>query len=71
MALDPTAVTSRSNSDLLAIKMTAENTALSAEERMVLIARTVAAWDKATTGSTGRYGAEKITEARRYPKPAA
>lgn len=66
MALMPSQVTSRSNTDLGSVLSAAQNTSLAPEERMALILRTAQEWDRATAGSTGRVTAERVHE-RYYP----
>lgn len=65
MALDPAKVTSRSNSDMLTIEMIGNNTSMSPAARMTAIQAVVAAWDRATDGSTARYGAVREVHQRR------
>lgn len=65
MALQPTQVTARSNSDLIAIGMIADNAALDPAARMVAILDYVRMWDAATSGSTGRQTAERNAHAAR------
>jgi hypothetical protein len=60
MALDSASVESRSNSDLTCIGMVMDNFSLSSSERMALILRIAQGWDRATEGSTGRYGANRV-----------
>lgn len=68
MALDPASVTSRSNSDLLAIEMIANNTSMSPEARMLAIHAVVGAWDLATQNSTGRHTAVREVHQRQQNK---
>ena len=60
MPLDAPSVTARANSDLICINLVAEDTTLSAPERMELILRAAQTYDAATTGSTERFRAKKI-----------
>lgn len=58
MALSPTAVTSRSNSDALTIQAILSELGMSPEARMSAIAHVAAQWDRATNGSSSRYRAD-------------
>lgn len=64
MSLDSASFISRSNSDLLMVKMLANNVHMSAGARMIAIAEYVANWDKATDNCPPRYGAVKELKAR-------
>ena len=67
--MDPCAVTSRSNSDLLSIESIAANYRLTSAERMVLIARIAGEWEanvKADGGSTEWHRAKRVTMTRHY-----
>lgn len=68
MALDPAAVTSRSNSDLLTIEMVADNVGLSTPERMTLILAITREWDAATHNSTERHRAARVTMRDHYER---
>lgn len=59
MTLDPAKLTTRSNSDLCFIDMVADDTSLSPEARMELIAQIARDWSRATSGSTGRHKAKR------------
>jgi len=66
MALEPAAVTSRSNSDLLTIRAIAENVALTTPERMTLILEIAEEWSAATHNSTERHRADKVRLSDHY-----
>lgn len=60
--LDPASVNSRSNTDSLDILYVLQRMELSASERMALVHRIVANWDRSTVGSVGRYSADRVLE---------
>ncbi|AEJ91942.1 hypothetical protein BPBIEBS31_93 [Mycobacterium phage BPBiebs31] len=62
MALCSAAVTSNANSKLLRIKHVSDNVALSAPQRMAIIARIVDEYHKGTADSVKRIRAEKAVE---------
>lgn len=66
MTICPAQLTSRSNSDLCTVTMIAEDTSLSPEARMELIAQVGRDWSRATSGCTARPRA-KSDGLRKYP----
>lgn len=66
MTLDTAKLTTRSNSDLCFISLVADDTSLSPEARMELIAQIGRDWSRATSGSVGRRKA-KADALRKWP----
>lgn len=68
MTLDSAAFISRSNSDLLTIRMIANNVNMSAGARMIAIVECIEQWDKSTNDCTARYTAIKEFKRRKENK---
>lgn len=61
--LCPAQVVSRSNSDMLTIDALIQDTTIPPDVRMELVWQVAQDWDRATDGSSGRFGSQ-----RRAPK---
>lgn len=69
--MDSTRVTSRSNSDIVAVRMIAEDTSLTAEQRMTLIADIARAWDETAGQSATIHRVRRHTTLLAYWKQRA